>query len=114
MIKTGLVIAAFVVVASGCAAAGAQEKTTDQRSMMEHKGMMGQGGMMDHKGMMGQGGMMDMKKMDTNGDGVISKEEFMSAHGKMFDQMKNKDGVIDLKNMPMCCKMMEQSKDGSK
>ncbi len=102
MIKAGLTIAAFVVVASGCAAAGAQEKATDQRSMM------------DHKSMMGQGGMMDMKKMDTNGDGVISKEEFMSGHGKMFDQMKNKDGVIDLKNMPACCKMMEQSKDSSK
>lgn len=102
MIKTGLAISAFVVVASGCAAVGAQEKATGQRSMM------------DHKSMMGQGGMMDMKKMDSNGDGILSKEEFMGGHGKMFDHMKNKDGVIDLKNMPMCCKMMEQSKDGSK
>lgn len=103
MIKTGLAIAAFVVVASGCAAVGAQEKATGQRSMMDHKSMMGQGGMMDM-----------MKKMDTNGDGVLSKEEFMTGHGKMYDNMKNKDGVIDLKNMPMCCKMMEQAKDGSK
>jgi hypothetical protein len=52
--------------------------------------------------------------MDSNNDGFISKDEFMSAHEKMFNQMKSKDGVIDVKNMPMCCKMMEQSKDTSK
>lgn len=108
MIKAGIAIAAFVVVASGCAAVGAQEKATDQRAMMQHKGMAGTGGMM------GSGGMMDMKKMDSNNDGSISKDEFMSAHEKMFNQMKSKDGAIDVKNMPMCCKMMEQSKDTSK
>ena len=41
-----------------------------------------------------------MKDMDANGDGMISKEEFMKFHEKMFDAMpKNKDGLVDLKAM---------------
>ena len=41
-----------------------------------------------------------MKEMDANSDGMISKEEFMKHHEKMFDAMpKNKDGLVDLKSM---------------
>ncbi|MDB5933807.1 MAG: EF-hand domain pair family protein [Massilia sp.] len=43
---------------------------------------------------------MDMKSMDTNGDGMISKEEFMKFHETMFDTMKkNKSGMVDMKDM---------------
>lgn len=48
-------------------------------------------------------GMMSMHNMDANRDGVISKQEFMSAHETMFDQMKNKEGVIDAEGMEKCC-----------
>jgi hypothetical protein len=45
---------------------------------------------------------MDMKSMDTNNDGMISKQEFMAHHEKMYDQMKkNKDGMVDMKDMGM-------------
>ena len=50
----------------------------------------------------GKGMMMDMKKMDANGDGMISKEEFMKYHESMYDGMKkNKDGMVDMKDMQM-------------
>ena len=43
---------------------------------------------------------MDMKSMDTNGDGMISKEEFMKFHEMMFDMMKkNKSGMVDIKEV---------------
>lgn len=45
---------------------------------------------------------MDFKAMDTNGDGMISKEEFMKFHEMMFDKMKkNKTGMVDVKDMEM-------------
>ncbi|MDB6061744.1 MAG: EF-hand domain pair family protein [Verrucomicrobiaceae bacterium] len=43
--------------------------------------------------------MHDMKAMDTNGDGMISKAEFMKYHEAKFDKMKNKDGMLDVKSM---------------
>jgi Ca2+-binding EF-hand superfamily protein len=43
---------------------------------------------------------MDMKMMDSNGDGMISKDEFMKFHEMMFDKMKkNKSGMIDTHDM---------------
>lgn len=40
--------------------------------------------------------MMKMPLLDTNGDGMVSREEFIAAAGKMFDMaaehMKAKDG----------------------
>lgn len=43
--------------------------------------------------------MMMMEGIDANGDGKITKEEFMRHHEAMFDQMKNQEGVIDMKDM---------------
>lgn len=54
--------------------------------------------------MMGNGMMGNMmKKMDANSDGMLSKNEFMTGHEQMFDMMKNKDGVVDMKNMQKGC-----------
>ena len=47
-------------------------------------------------------GMMMMKMMDSNSDGMISKVEFVKHHEKMYDEMKkNKDGMVDMKDMQM-------------
>ena len=54
-----------------------------------------------HKGHMHKG-KMEMETMDTNKDGMISKEEFMTFHEAMYDSMKkNKDGMVDMKEMKM-------------
>lgn len=45
--------------------------------------------------------MMDMKKYDANGDGMLSKKEFMKAHEAMFDRIKGSNGMIAIKDMPM-------------
>ena len=56
---------------------------------------------MKQKRAMHKGGM-EMKSMDTNKDGMISKEEFMAFHEAKFDAMKkNKDGMVDVKDMSM-------------
>ncbi len=39
-------------------------------------------------------GPMHMESMDTNGDGMISKKEWMSHHTKMWSQMKTKKGMM--------------------
>ncbi len=50
----------------------------------------------DHH-MKGEGGM---KMMDTNKDGMISKDEFMKHHEMMYEKMKkNSAGMIDMKDM---------------
>ncbi len=72
-------------------------------------GMMGQGNMM---GMMGQRGMdrgmtghpLMMRimfiLMDSNGDGIISLQEFQAAHERIFKAMdSNKDGGLTLEEM---------------
>lgn len=41
-----------------------------------------------------------MKAMDTNGDGMISKDEFMKASQDHWDKMpKNKDGMVVIADM---------------
>jgi hypothetical protein len=86
MMKSGLIlVTAFLLTATGCAA----HKGGDMHS---GQGMQHKHGMMHH-------GMM--KRMDANADRVITKAEFMQAHEMMFDRMKNPDGVIDMSQMPM-------------
>ncbi len=42
-------------------------------------------------------GKCGMKRMDVNGDGKVTKDEFMQGHEAMFDSMDaNGDGVIDV------------------
>ena len=56
--------------------------------------------------------MMDMNAMDTNHDGMISKQEFMKFHEKMWAKMKkNKSGMVNIKDMEMMHAGMMQ--DGS-
>jgi hypothetical protein len=41
-------------------------------------------------------GKCGMRRRDTNGDGKVTKKEFMQGHEAMFDSMDaNGDGVID-------------------
>ncbi len=45
---------------------------------------------------------MHLKMMDKNGDGMISKDEYMKFHETMWDKMKkNSDGKVSLKDMEM-------------
>ncbi len=58
-------------------------------------------------------GMTQMKNMDTDNDGTVSKEEFVKAHETMWDEMKkNKDGLVDVKEMQMMRKGMKKDKKG--
>ena len=87
-------------------AAPAVGTSADGKPMKDEKTMQDDKGMGEHHRMMH---MMGMKKMDANGDGLISKEEFMKYHEKMFDALpKNKDGLVDPNNMGMG--MMEKKK----
>lgn len=85
MNKTNLLVIAFALVATGCTAIAADEKKAGA-------GMMG-------SGMMGN----MMKKMDSNADGMLSKDEFMKGHEQMFDRMKGQNGMIAMNDMPMNC-----------
>lgn len=42
---------------------------------------------------------MDYKMMDTNGDGMISKEEYMSHHEMAYGKMKQTNGGVSMKDM---------------
>ena len=66
-------------------------------------GMMKQGSMNDGMAMKeGKGMKMDMKMMDTNGDGMISKDEFIKHHEIMYDKMKkSSNGMVSVKDMQM-------------
>jgi hypothetical protein len=54
-----------------------------------------------------EGGMMhadrmhaEMKSMDTNGDGMISREEFMKFQEDKWEKLpKNKDGLVMMSDM---------------
>lgn len=85
MKKAFWLIIPFTVAATGCAwhGAGGQGYGHGPRHGMQH--------------------MQHMQEMDTNSDGVASREEFMKFHEAMFDRMKNKDGVIDLNAMRGHC-----------
>jgi EF-hand domain pair len=66
--------------------------------------------MMSHEQMMTM-----MKAMDTNGDGKISKEEYMAYHEKMWMSMKkDSNGMVDAKSMMMQHESMMKSQNMSK
>lgn len=66
-----------------------QNKTADR--VPSHKRMSKKNCMYKNK--------MSMKMMDTNNDGMISKDEFMTYHEAMFDNMKQTDGMVNIKDM---------------
>ena len=109
-----------LILAYGALSAIAQERMTpqsDQQHTQHHPagqegaGMMGQGGMMG-RGMMG-GGMtgggpmglpmlmrMMFSLMDSDGDGIITLQEFQAAHERIFKGMdSNKDGRLTQEEM---------------
>ncbi|MGH8806952.1 MAG: hypothetical protein ACREX0_03615, partial [Noviherbaspirillum sp.] len=90
MKKMALLIIASALFTTGCAAVGADQSKPGQGTM----------------GHMMMCNMMDMKSMDANGDGMLSKAEFMQSHEAMFEHMKNKDGMVDMKSMQMSCANM--------
>jgi len=58
-------------------------------------------------------GMCGMKTLDADGDGSITKEEFMQGHEAMFGKMdKNSDGAIDADEKKACTKTMKEGKCG--
>ncbi len=47
-------------------------------------------------------GMQMMKMMDTNGDGMISRDEFMKHHEAMYGNMKKgSNGMVSVTDMQM-------------
>ena len=103
-----LIASALLLVSN---VAGAQEPNAPSGGQHSHMGggMMGGedtmghmgGGMMCHgmkgHGMMGHGMFKRMifALMDTDGDGMLSLEEFQNAHAKIFKAMDtNKDGKL--------------------
>jgi uncharacterized low-complexity protein len=58
-------------------------------------------------------GKCGMKSMDADGDGGVTKEEFMQGHEVMFGRMDaNGDGVIDADEQSAGMKMMKEGKCG--
>lgn len=92
-----LLAAAAVVAVTGCTTHAAERQS--------------QGNMTGREMMMGQM-MMQMNRADVNADGALSKEEFLKAHEAMFDQMKNKEGLVRLDSMPAHCAQMMQGGHG--
>ena len=93
------------------AAGGAPSEKAQMKTDMKKDGAMpmaggGMSGGSMGKGNMAMGGMgmgmgmkMDMKMMDTNGDGMISKKEWMDYHAKMWGRMKSKNGMMSMADM---------------
>lgn len=42
---------------------------------------------------------MSSKMMDTNGDGMVSKQEFMTHHEQMYSKMKQTNSGVSIKDM---------------
>ncbi len=42
---------------------------------------------------------MSSKMMDTNGDGMVSKQEFMMHHDQMYSKMKQTNGGVSIVDM---------------
>jgi uncharacterized low-complexity protein len=59
-------------------------------------------------------GKCGVKMMDADGDGAVTKEEFMQGHDAMFGKIDaNGDGVLDADEQATCTKMMKEGKCGT-
>jgi uncharacterized low-complexity protein len=59
-------------------------------------------------------GKCGAKMMDADGDGAVTKEEFMQGHDAMFGKIDaNGDGVLDADEQATCTKMMKEGKCGT-
>lgn len=85
MKKLVFAMGAAVILGTGCSGMGGPPGPTGHQQAQAQHG--------------GRDGMMT--KMDANGDGMISKDEFMKAHEAMFDRMKGPNGMISLQDMQM-------------
>lgn len=56
--------------------------------------------------------MMDPQMMDKDGDGMISRTEFITAHEMMFDHIKNSQDMVSVKDMQTMKKNMMMGKSG--
>ena len=112
--------AAFVTSLAGTPVANATDNPfamTELASgymVAENKAMEGKCG----EGKCGAGmtkeGKCGMNSMDTNGDGNITREEFMQGHEAMFDSMDtNHDGVVDGSEQDAHMKMMKEGNCGA-
>ena len=68
-----------------------QQKRIDKKSMSNKSNKKSSN---DSKAM-----MESNKKMDTNGDGMISKDEYMTHHDMTYGNMKQGDGGVTLNDM---------------
>jgi hypothetical protein len=96
-----LISIAVVAILFGAGLAGCAQDSMKKEGLSMKEGMPMACDMPMAKGM-GMGMGMHMKMMDTNGDGMISKEEFMKHHEIMYDKMKkNSNGSVSLNDMHM-------------
>ena len=96
-----LISITLVAILFGAGLAGCAQDSMKKEGMAMKDGMPMACDMPMAKGM-GMDMGMHMKMMDTNGDGMISKEEFMKYHETVYDKMKkNSDGSVSMKDMHM-------------
>jgi len=89
-----------------------QEGNSDTGKTAPQEGKCGAGKTMQKEGKCGEG-KCGMKMMDADGDGSITKKEFMQGHDTMFGKMdSNGDGVIDADEQSAGMKMMKEGKCG--
>ena len=94
----------FVSLTLGACSALAEDKTNTKDSMdalTQNQTTEQPAGSMAKKGhmRMSHKNRMSSKMMDTNGDGMISKEEFMAYHEDMYSKMKQTNGGVSIKDM---------------
>lgn len=95
-----VIAAALSAALTGCGLVGGGLERSPAAGM--HGGM--HRGSMEGKTSEKPGAMMGMgehmRAMDANGDGLLSKAEFLKAHEAMFDRMKkNEQGQVAIASM---------------